>query len=75
MADSKTKDPSSSPEARGSRIPPGGKARVSSVVGLSLLGAQRGLFPLWAAGLAFSPFIVDATWTLFRRLSSGEHLW
>jgi UDP-N-acetylmuramyl pentapeptide phosphotransferase/UDP-N-acetylglucosamine-1-phosphate transferase len=43
--------------------------------GLSLLGAQRGLFPLWAAGLAFSPFIVDATWTLFRRLSRGERLW
>jgi UDP-N-acetylmuramyl pentapeptide phosphotransferase/UDP-N-acetylglucosamine-1-phosphate transferase len=43
--------------------------------GLSLLGAQRALFPLWAAGLAFSPFIVDATWTLFRRLSKGERLW
>jgi UDP-N-acetylmuramyl pentapeptide phosphotransferase/UDP-N-acetylglucosamine-1-phosphate transferase len=43
--------------------------------GLSLLGAQRGLFPLWAAWLAFSPFIVDATWTLLRRLSKGERLW
>jgi UDP-N-acetylmuramyl pentapeptide phosphotransferase/UDP-N-acetylglucosamine-1-phosphate transferase len=43
--------------------------------GLSLLGAQREIFPLWVAGLAFSPFIVDATWTLIRRLISGERLW
>jgi UDP-N-acetylmuramyl pentapeptide phosphotransferase/UDP-N-acetylglucosamine-1-phosphate transferase len=43
--------------------------------GLSLLGAQRGLFPLWVAGLAFSPFIVDATWTLLRRLRNGERPW
>jgi UDP-N-acetylmuramyl pentapeptide phosphotransferase/UDP-N-acetylglucosamine-1-phosphate transferase len=43
--------------------------------GLALLGAQRGLFPLWAAWLAFSPFIVDATWTLLRRLGKGERLW
>jgi UDP-N-acetylmuramyl pentapeptide phosphotransferase/UDP-N-acetylglucosamine-1-phosphate transferase len=42
---------------------------------LSLLGAQRGLFPLWVAWLAFSPFIVDATWTLLRRLVRGERLW
>jgi len=43
--------------------------------GLALLGAQRGVFPLWVAGLAFSPFIVDATWTLVRRLARGERLW
>lgn len=43
--------------------------------GLSLLGVQRGLFPLWIAWLAFSPFIVDATWTLARRLLRGERLW
>jgi UDP-N-acetylmuramyl pentapeptide phosphotransferase/UDP-N-acetylglucosamine-1-phosphate transferase len=43
--------------------------------GLSLLGVQRGLFPLWVAWLAFSPFIVDATWTLLRRLGRGERLW
>lgn len=43
--------------------------------GLSLLGARRAIFPLWAAGLAFSPFIVDATWTLGRRLRRGERLW
>jgi len=42
---------------------------------LSLLGAQRGAFSLWVAGLAFGPFIVDATWTLLRRLARGERLW
>ena len=43
--------------------------------GLSLWGYHRGLFPLWAAWLAFSPFIVDATWTLLRRLVRGERVW
>lgn len=42
---------------------------------LSLLGAQRGLYPLWVAGLAFSPFILDATTTLVRRAWRGERLW
>lgn len=42
---------------------------------LSLLGAHRGLFPLWVAGLAFSPFLVDATWTLLRRAGRRERLW
>ncbi len=43
--------------------------------GLSLWGNQRAVFPLWAAALAFSPFIVDATWTLVTRLRRGERLW
>lgn len=42
---------------------------------MSLIGSQRGLFPLWVAWLAFSPFIVDATWTLIRRLVRGERIW
>jgi UDP-N-acetylmuramyl pentapeptide phosphotransferase/UDP-N-acetylglucosamine-1-phosphate transferase len=42
---------------------------------LSLWGARAGLFPLWAAVLAFSPFIADATVTLFRRLLAGEKIW
>ena len=42
---------------------------------MSLIGSQRGLFPLWVAWLAFSPFIVDATWTLLRRLVRGERIW
>ena len=43
--------------------------------GFSLWGAGRGLFPLWAAWLAFSPFIVDATWTLLARLVRAERVW
>lgn len=42
---------------------------------LSLIGTRRGLFPLWVAWLAFSPFIVDATWTLLHRLVRGERIW
>ena len=42
---------------------------------LSLIGEQRGLFPLWVAWLVFSPFILDATWTLLRRLGRGERVW
>jgi len=52
----------------------------SSVLGLlaaalTLWGADLGLFPLWIGCLAFSPFIVDATWTLLRRLANGEPVW
>lgn len=42
---------------------------------LALWGSELGLFPLWAAWLAFSPFIVDATWTLIARLARGERVW
>ncbi len=42
---------------------------------LSLLGSTLGIFPLWVAGLAFSPFILDATSTLLRRALMGERLW
>jgi len=42
---------------------------------LSLWGAATGLFPLWVAWLAFSAFIVDATWTLALRLVRGERIW
>lgn len=41
----------------------------------ALWGAQLGLFPLWVAGLIFSPFILDATWTLLVRLARGERIW
>lgn len=40
-----------------------------------LWGAGRGLFPLWAGLLVFSPFLVDATWTLLRRLLRGARVW
>ncbi|NEX18745.1 glycosyltransferase family 4 protein [Thiorhodococcus mannitoliphagus] len=43
--------------------------------GFTLWGADLGLFPPWAAVLAFSPFIVDATWTLLARLLRGERIW
>lgn len=40
-----------------------------------LWGNKNGLFPLWIALLVFSPFIVDATVTLLRRLWGGEKIW
>lgn len=42
---------------------------------LSLWGARDGVFPLWIAALVFSPFIVDATVTLIRRLLRHEKIW
>jgi len=42
---------------------------------LSLWGSQADLFPFWAALWVFSPFIVDATVTLLRRLARGERIW
>lgn len=52
----------------------------SSVLGLlaaafALWGDRLGLFPLWIAILVFSPFIVDATVTLLRRLIRRERIW
>ena len=40
-----------------------------------LWGSRTGLFPFWVALLVFSPFIVDATVTLLRRLLRGEKVW
>jgi UDP-N-acetylmuramyl pentapeptide phosphotransferase/UDP-N-acetylglucosamine-1-phosphate transferase len=45
------------------------------VAGLSIWGARDGVFPHWVAMLVFSPFVVDATATLFRRLFRGERVW
>ena len=40
------------------------------------LQAQRdGVFPLWIGVLVFSPFVVDATVTLLRRLLARERVW
>jgi len=52
----------------------------SSLLGLlaaamSLWGAHEGIFPFWVAVLVFSPFIVDATVTLAKRLARGEKAW
>lgn len=42
---------------------------------LSLWGARDGVFPFWIGLLVFSPFLVDATATLLRRLLHGEKVW
>jgi len=43
--------------------------------GLSIWGAREGVFTFWVALLVFSPFIVDATVTLLRRLGRRERVW
>lgn len=52
----------------------------SSVLGLlagwmTLWGVENEIFSLWSALLIFSPFIVDATVTLVRRVLRGERFW
>lgn len=42
---------------------------------LILLGIRDHLFDLWVPTMIFSPFIVDATTTLFRRAIRGEKVW
>ena len=41
----------------------------------SLLGWQRGLFPLWVPAVLFSPFWVDATYTVLKRMFRHEQFW
>jgi UDP-N-acetylmuramyl pentapeptide phosphotransferase/UDP-N-acetylglucosamine-1-phosphate transferase len=43
--------------------------------GFSLWGVREEVFPLWVALLIFSPFVVDATITLLRRVVTGERIW
>ena len=40
-----------------------------------LLAERLQLFPLWLGLLVFSPFVVDATWTLVRRALHGRRPW
>jgi len=42
---------------------------------LSLWADRDELFPLWVAVMIFSPFIVDASYTLLRRLLAGRKIW
>jgi len=42
---------------------------------LGLMGWQHQLWPLWFPVLVFSPFLVDASVTLLRRMMRGEHFW
>jgi len=41
----------------------------------SLWGIRDGIFEWWFPALIFSPFIVDATVTLLRRIMSRERIW
>jgi UDP-N-acetylmuramyl pentapeptide phosphotransferase/UDP-N-acetylglucosamine-1-phosphate transferase len=41
---------------------------------LGIHGWQAGFWPLWFPLMVFSPFIVDATFTLFQRMMRGEKL-
>lgn len=43
--------------------------------GIALWADRDGIFPLWVSVLVFSPFIVDATVTLLRRMLRGERVW
>jgi len=45
------------------------------VAGFSLCVVHDGLFPLWFPLLVFSPFVVDATVTLIRRMLHKEKVW
>ncbi|OSM05306.1 MraY family glycosyltransferase [Magnetofaba australis] len=40
-----------------------------------LWGARDGVFPFWIGIVIFSPFILDATITLARRLLDGQKVW
>lgn len=42
---------------------------------MALWGARDEVLPLWASFLVFSPFVVDATVTLIRRIFRGERFW
>ena len=52
----------------------------SSVLGLcfgaiTIWGVNEQVFSFWVAMLVFSPFLVDATYTLIRRICAGERFW
>lgn len=53
-----------------------GSSVLGFLAGIFILWADRlRLFPFWIGLLVFSPFIVDATVTLLRRLVAGERVW
>lgn len=53
-----------------------GSGSLGFLVALFLLWADRGgLFPLWLGAMVFSPFMVDATWTVVRRSAEGKKPW
>lgn len=53
-----------------------GSATLGLLLGaMTAWGAQLGIVPIWAGMLIFSPFVVDATVTLIRRIVRGERVW
>ena len=53
-----------------------GSVSLGFLVGvISVLGIHERVFDIWVPILIFSPFIVDATVTLFRRLLRREKIW
>lgn len=42
---------------------------------MTLIGTRNGLFDYWVPVLIFSPFIVDSTVTILKRLLNGEVIW
>jgi len=53
-----------------------GSTLLGLLAGLfSLIGWQRGLYPLWVPALLFSPFWVDATYTVLKRMLRRERFW
>ena len=53
-----------------------GSAPLGFLAGaLSLRGVQAQAFDFWVPALIFSPFLVDATLTLLRRLLRGKKVW
>lgn len=53
-----------------------GSASLGFLAAVMMLWANhQGLFPVWIGILVFSPFIVDATWTLVRRVLRGRKPW
>ena len=45
------------------------------MAGVGLAGIKAGNWPLFFPLLVFSPFVLDATITLLRRLLRGEKIW
>ncbi len=53
-----------------------GSTTLGFLAALIVLWAGRdGIFPLWIGLMVFSPFVVDATVTLMRRVARREKIW
>ena len=53
-----------------------GSSTLGLIAGAFMFWASRdGIFPLWVGVLIFSPFLVDATATLIRRMLRRDNIW